>query len=291
MKKTLLLITAVLLMALPAAAAEVLVVQSVRSAMYDDALRAFRNACPADISTLVLSDYADPQLGRVIQEERPRLVVALGDGALASLRRVRQVPVLALIALGLSKPEHGAPNITGVELFVRPDHYLCLFRKMKARRIGVVYDPARTGWYLRLARVAARECGVELVLREVSDPRQAVGQLATLKGAVDALWLLPDATAVNRETLEGYFLFAQAQSIPVLSFSSGHLKLGALLTLEADRAEVGRQAGEMALQLLRGAHPGEVPVTSPRRVTVKANDAVAKRLKYPADLIASLTRK
>jgi putative tryptophan/tyrosine transport system substrate-binding protein len=290
MRRTL-LILALLLPALPAGAADVLVVQSVRNALYDEALSGFRSACSAEIRTLVLSDYANPELARVIQEERPHLIVALGDGALATVRKLHNRPVLSLMALGLPGQERLPANLTGVDLFVKPDHYLSLFKRLKARRIGVLYDPARTGWYVNKARSAAKQHGVELVLREVGDSRQVMGQLASLKGEVDSLWLLPDATAVTRETLEGFFVFGQAQSIPVVSFSSVHLRLGAVVTLEADRGDVGRQGGELAQQLLRGAQPSELGVVSPRRVSLRSNDAVAKRLKYPADLIAALCRK
>jgi putative tryptophan/tyrosine transport system substrate-binding protein len=289
--KKALLILLFLLVALPASAREVLVVQGVRSSMYDEALQGFRSACRAESRSVVLSDYADPQLARVIQEERPRLVVAIGDGALASLRRIRKTPVLSLMALGAQGGESHSGNVTGVDLFVRPEQYLSLFRRIRARRIGIVYDPAKTGWYVKLARGAAQQQGIELVLREVNDPRQAIGQLASLKGEVDSLWLLPDTTAVSRETLEAYFLFAQQQSIPLLSFSAAHLKLGALLALEADRVELGRQGGELAQRLLRGAQPDELGIASPRKVSVRVNEAVARRLRYSAEQITALSKK
>lgn len=285
-----LLILLLVLSPLSALAADVLVVQSVRSAMYEEALKGFRKGCGAETETLVLSDYADPELARVLQEERPRLVLAIGDGALALLRKVRRTPVLALMALGIASHDKAPSNVTGVELFVKPEQYFALFKKLKAMRVGVVYDPSRTGAYLKLARSAAKQHGVELVPREVSDSRQVVAQLATLKGEVDALWLIPDGTAVTRETLEGYFLFGQRQSVPVFSFSAAHLKLGALLALEVDRLELGKQAGEMAQQLLRGVDPADLPVSSPRKVSLAANEAVARRLRYPTELIAQLLK-
>jgi putative tryptophan/tyrosine transport system substrate-binding protein len=286
-----LLILALLVPALPAAAADVLVVQSVRSALYEEALKGFRSTCTAELRTLVLSDYADPELSRVVQEERPRLVVALGDGALAQARKIHNRPVLALMALGLPGHEGLPSNLTGIDLFVKPEQYLALFKRIKARRVGVIYNPARTGWYLKMARAAAKQHGVELVLREVDDSRQVMTQLAALKGEVDSLWLIPDSTAVARETLEGYFVFGQAQAIPVVTFSSAHLRLGALAAIEVDRTDLGRQGGELAQQLLHGAQPAELGVVAPRRATVRANEAVAKRLKYPAELILSLCRK
>jgi putative tryptophan/tyrosine transport system substrate-binding protein len=285
------LILALLLAAGPATAAEVLVVQSVRSPQYDEALVGFRDSCPGETRTLVLSDYADAELARVVREEHPRLVLAVGDGALAATRRIRSTPVLAVMALGITSQTARPGNLTGVDLLVKPEQYLALFKKIKVRRVGVVYDPARTERYLQTARSAAKQLGLELVTREVHDPRQTLAQLNSLQGKVDALWVLPDSTAVTRESLEAYFLFSQGQSVPVVSFSAAHLKLGALLVLEIDRGDLGRQAGEMARQILQGEEPRELSVASPRRFTLKVNDAVAKRLNYPFDLIPSLSRK
>jgi putative tryptophan/tyrosine transport system substrate-binding protein len=290
LRALLLLITSLLLFALPAAAREVLVVQSVRSAMYDDAVRGFQCTCQAEMTRLMLSDYADPQLARVIREERPRLVVAVGDGAVSALRGIGNVPLLAVMSVGAARGDGAASSPGRVDLFVKPEQYLSLYKSLGIRRVGVIYDPARSGWYVRHAKWLAKQYGVELVLREVKESRQAIAQLATLKGAVDALWVLPDLTAVGRGTLEAYFLFAQSQSVPVVSFSAAHLKLGALAVLEVDRVELGRQAGELAEQLLRGAQT--LPqVSFPRKVSIRVNDAVARRLKYPADLVTGLARK
>ncbi|GFO70363.1 ABC transporter substrate-binding protein [Geomonas limicola] len=270
-----------------ALASEILVVQSLRSPLYDEALRGLKESLPARSRTLVLSDYADPDLPRVVREERPRLIVAIGDTALSALRKVRGTPVVSLMALGLGNHSGLA---AGVGLAVKPEQYLAVAKKLRAHRIGIVYDPSRNEWYLKLARQAARQHGVDLVTREVHDPRQTLAQLESLKGKVDALWLLPDPTAVTGETLEAYFLFSQSQAVPVLSFSAMHLKLGALVALEVDRFDLGRQTGEMAQQLLQGVVP-DPALAAPRRVTLKVNDAVARRLNYPTELIQSLTRK
>jgi putative tryptophan/tyrosine transport system substrate-binding protein len=291
LRRIFLLILPLLLLSGPAAASEVLVVQGVRSALYEEVVQGFRGACPAQARTLVLADYSDADLARVVREERPHLVVAVGDGALAALRKIRKTPVLAVMALGVAGQKAASANLTGVDLLVKPEQYLSLFKRIKARRIGVIHDPARTGGYLKQARAAAAQFGMELVVREVATPRQALAQLETLKGVVDSLWVLPDTTAVTLETLEAYFLFSQGESIPVISFSAAHLKLGALLALEVDRGELGRQAGEMARQLLRGEDPATLELASPRRVRLVTNNAIARRLNYPSELMQSLSVK
>lgn len=290
MRKIFFLILALLVSSGPALAGELLVVQSLRSPLYDEALKGFKETCPARNRTLVISDYAEVDLARVVREERPSLVLAVGDGALAALRKVRNTPVVSLMALGIGSHEGVPGNLAGVSLSAHPEQYLALFRKLKSRRIGMVYNPVHTEWYVRQARALARQSGVELVTREVHDPRQTIAQLDSLQGKVDAIWMLPDTTAVTRETLEAYFLFSQAQSVPVISFSATHLRLGALAALEVDRTELGRQTGLLALEFLEG-ETLEAKVAAPRSVSIRVNEAVGRRLNYPAELIHSLFKR
>jgi len=290
LRKIFFLILALLVSSGPALAGELLVVQSLRSPLYDEALKGFKETCPARNRTLVISDYAEVDLARVVREERPSLVLAVGDGALAALRKVRNTPVVSLMALGIGSHEGVPGNLAGVSLSAHPEQYLALFRKLKSRRIGMVYNPVHTEWYVRQARALARQSGVELVTREVHDPRQTIAQLDSLQGKVDAIWMLPDTTAVTRETLEAYFLFSQAQSVPVISFSATHLRLGALAALEVDRTELGRQTGLLALEFLEG-ETLEAKVAAPRSVSIRVNEAVGRRLNYPAELIHSLFKR
>ncbi|MBK5274572.1 MAG: hypothetical protein JJE30_05925 [Desulfuromonadales bacterium] len=93
-------------------------------------------------------------------------------------------------------------------MIVPPERYIMMFKDLKIRRIGVIHDPAKTGWYLRLVRKAAQEAGIELLIREVTVPRDTLSRISGLTGKVDALWMIPDTTAVTRETIEAYFRFA-----------------------------------------------------------------------------------
>ena len=165
-------------------------------------------------------------------------------------------------------------------MFVAPERYISIFRKMKTKRCGVIYNPAKSGWYLKQARHAAAEAGIELVAREVSDPRQTMAQLATLSGTVDALWMLPDSTAVTRETTEAYFRFGQQEAIPVVSFAAGYLKLGAAAVLEIDRSALGRQAGAMVSALLDGSDPDSRPLELPKSAVTKTNSSVFKQVEF-----------
>lgn len=254
-----------------AQAYDILVLQSRRDVGYEEVLKGFRTGRTVSQRTVVLSDYAEVDIVRIVREDRPRVIFAVGDVALKAARKVQQTPVIAVMALGIGSQR----NLTGVTMFAPPERYCKLLKIMKVHRVGIIHNPAKTGRYLQQARHATEEAGIELVVREVSSPRETMARLSSLAGKVDALWMLPDVTAVTRETTEAYFRFGQDQSIPVISFAGSYLGLGAAAVVEIDRTELGIQAGTMAAELLGGGTA--MPPQPPRGMMYKTNPAVLKK--------------
>lgn len=285
MRRLVLLITA-LWLCIPATALcyDLLIVLSQRSPAYDEVLRGFRTAARYSERVIVLSDYNNIDLVRIAREENPVAIVTLGDNALAAARKVRQTPVVALMALSFRAGDRGNPAMTGIEVQSPPERYLPLFTALKAHRIGVISNPARNAAYIRQARKAAAGSGIELVVREVKSSREVSGQLGTLAGMVDALWMLPDSVTASGEAADAHFLFSAGHKVPVVTFSSAYLASGAALALESDRFDMGRQGGEMAASLMDGNGISEIPPEVPRKTSVKSNLSVLRRLDLKPEL-------
>lgn len=277
-----------ILSALPALATDVLILQSSRSAAYSEALRGFRTGFAGSSQTIVLSDYAEVDVVRLVKEERPRLVLAVGDSALAACRKVRQVPVVSLMSLSLTMSKATNANVGGVGMVAAPERYLNLFKAIGAGRVGILYDPNRSGSYLKRAQQAARRLGINLVAREVRNPRDTIGRLEQLKGSVDALWMLPDTTAVTVETLDAYFRSSLEQRVPLITFVAQYLDKGAFAALEADRLDLGSVVAEQIRRLLgRDVEPG---VVDPRKVRLSTNASVARKLGIPTSGLERVVR-
>jgi len=275
------LLTAIVLIimnVLPSLAADVLIVQSSSAPAYGEALRGFREVYKGTSQTIVLSDYAEVDVVRLVNEERPKLVVAVGEQALAACRKVRRLPVVALMALSLNVQKKPAGNVGGVTAVAAPQQYLELFKKLGARRIGVLFDPSRTGYYLRRAEQAAKSMGLQLVSLSIESPREVAARLEQLKGKADALWMLPDATAVTAGNQDAYFLFAMEQKIPLVAFGELYLQKGAAASLDVSRSDMGRQAGELAVSLLNGSVAAVDRADDPRKVVLNTNDSVLSNL-------------
>ena len=265
------------LLPLQVEAYEVLILQSSHSSAYDDALKGLRSVRKFSERLLVLSDYSEVDLQRIVREEQPLVVLALGDNAYTAARKIRHTPVVVMMAPNYRAGAGGSPSITGVDLTLPPERYLGFFSSMRLKRVGVVASHLKSGQYMRVARQIDQRYGVELVVREVTSAREVAGQLASLRGVVDAIWLLPDDMAVTRETTDTFFQFAMQQQVPVIAFSGAYLKIGAACAVEINRQDVGRQAGELVSSLLSGSDVGSLQPQFPRRAVIRANTTVLQR--------------
>jgi ABC-type uncharacterized transport system substrate-binding protein len=278
LRRLLIAIAAIVFAALPAAAADLLILQSRHHLIYDQAVRLLQNNCNIKSETLVVSDYAEFDLGRIVREEQPRVVLAIGEQAFAEARKLRRTPVVYSLTLNVHDQELGK-NIAGISMHIAPDNYIKLFNKLQLRRVGIIYDPDHSGTWLKRARKAAADSGTELIAQEVRSPREVAAALLRLaERSVDALWMIPDSSAVAPESINAYFLFAQQQNLPVISFSRGYLAKGAIAVLEGSPADAMAQSCSMVKRLWNGATPGELSTVDINRAALYINENVAERL-------------
>ena len=273
MRFLLLLTVFALLSALPARAADVLILQSSRTAACADALRGFHATNPGSYRTVVISDYALLDVQQIVQEERPRLVLAVGDQALSAARKLRGVPVVSMLSLSLCLQKQHSDNIGGIGMAAAPEQYLALFARLGLKRVGVLYDPAKSDGYLKRMVREAQQSGVNLVVVPVTSANQIQAKLGKLRGNVDALWVLPDSTVATAVNIEAFLVFSMSFKVPVVTFSRQYLSSGAAASLDLDFYDIGRQAGEMAASLLFGA-ARKVPTLDPRKTYLHTNDKV-----------------
>ena len=279
MRCLLLLILAALLTA-PAHAADLLIIQSHRSQQFDQTVRQIQTNCGKKSQTYVMGDYAEFDLGRIVREERPRLVVAVGDKPLKEAQKLRTPPVLYTMALNAE--EKGArKNVSGVSMHASPETYLKLFRKLGLQRVGVVYHKGKSGTYLARAEKIAADYGVTLMPAQIKTPQEVDAALNRLVSSdIDSIWMIPDTTAVTAESLDLYFLAAQKANIPLISFSRAYLEKGALAVLEASRTKMTEQLCSSITQLLSGVDPEVLPAADIAEANLYTNDFIARRLNF-----------
>lgn len=255
-------------------------VQSLRVKPYNEALAGFRSICRAEVRGFVLTETSPSEIQRKIREKKPKIILAIGNDALNAVRRIPGVPIIYVMVPAQQLPAAEEGNISGVSITIAPERQLSLIRQALSpvRRIGVIYDPSKSGSFLKRAVVSAKEDGMELITRETNNSKEVPALLQSLKGSVDLFWMLPDTTVVTPETVEYLLLFSLESRIPIVSFSEKYVEKGALLSFDIDPVDLGRQAGEMARRVLAGNPITGIPPADPRSVLLTVNSKVARKL-------------
>jgi putative ABC transport system substrate-binding protein len=148
----------------------------------------------------------------------------------------------------------------------------------QVKRVGLLYDPSKTGFFVKKALYSSEKLGIKLIVKEVHSPKDVPSMLDSMKDGIDAFWMLPDTTVVTPETVEYLLLFSLENKIPVLTFSDKYLDLGAMISVSIDAFDIGRQAGEMAKEILSGSDIKNLPRVHAQKAVLTLNLKVAKKL-------------
>ncbi|MDH3973492.1 MAG: ABC transporter substrate-binding protein [Deltaproteobacteria bacterium] len=278
---------------------DVAAVKSVDIRPYQDAVNGFKSSVNAEVNEYVL-DYDDEKAARVVMylnDDKMHLVFTLGSDALNLVKNsVKDIPVIFTFVLNpheiIGHPAGKLPaNMTGISMNIPPDvQFAALLEAAPhTKRIGVVYDPSKTSNLIEEGRIAARALGITLIAVSINAKSETINAISEMKGNVDALWMIPDTTAITRESAEYMLLFSLQNSIPLIGISEKYVKNGALMAFSFDSEDVGRQAGEIAQKILDGKKVMKVTPYRPRKLKLTLNSRIAKKLglKLPENLIAS----
>ena len=156
-------------------------------------------------------------------------------------------------------------------------------------RVGVVLGPSSAASRNDL-RNAARERGLTLNANEIAESSGVYGALQQVLPQSDVFLALPDPVVFNSSTVYGLLLTTYRTQVPVVGFSEGLVKAGALLGLFSTARQVGKQGAEIAGRFLSGETTLPAP-QYPRYFTVRVNETVARSLGIPIEDSARLTER
>jgi putative ABC transport system substrate-binding protein len=274
-------------MASPAAAARVAVLMSAKVSEYEEALKGFKEATPHQVAAVYDMDgdldRGRKQLAEIEEKVKPDLIFAVGIWALqAVVSRPPSVPVVyAMVLNPPSVIRAETKNVTGASMNVPVEQSIRLFKQLgpQIKRIGIIFNPVKTGYLVKRAQLVARDEGLELVTREISSTKEVIGALESLQDGIDALWIVPDETILSQAVVQQMLLFSYRRKVPLLGLSDRHAQMGALFSLSfASGEDIGRQAGELAQAILTGRAVADVPYTSARKFYLTVNLKTAQKL-------------
>jgi putative ABC transport system substrate-binding protein len=251
---------------------------------FNDAIAGFSPVCGCRVTELVSSELDEAEIVREIRNIRPAAVFAVGTEALSLAGSIRNIPVIFAMVPNPQPAMNEGKNISGIGMNITPERYLKELNRVlpNVKRVGLVYDPRKTGKYVKKAQDAAGAMGIALTAKEVHGPRDVVSVIQKMKGEIDLFWMLPDSTAITPETVEFLFYFSFENRVPLLAFADKYVDMGALLSLSIDTVDAGRQAGELCRRMLAGGASNDPPgVTAPEKAVLTINLRTAKKMSIP----------
>lgn len=262
-------------------ACEVAVVFRSGSEVYQEAVSGIREAlqnAPCRIQYFDLANPAGESGSAAALASRPRLVAAVGIGAWerlgAASSSLNIVPALVLredlLQTAAGSRRAGAvyadvPLITVLERLreIFPDRL----------RVGLIHRPS---WKAPDAGALSkiRQMGYELRLVECAGPDKLLASFSSLKGKVDFVVAEPDAELYNSATVKPLVLASLEKRLPIVGFSAGFVRAGALVGVYPDFHGLGRQTGELLARLMAGQsrHCEE----GVRKVVVAMNERIVR---------------
>jgi putative ABC transport system substrate-binding protein len=190
-------------------------------------------------------------------------------------------PVQLGLVASLARP---GGNATGVNFLIGDvtAKRLGLLHELapKAARIAVLVNPANASIAeatLREIPGAARALGLQIRMLNASSSRDIDAAFATLvREQADALFVAPDGFFNTRRVQ--FATLAARHAIPATYGDRDYAEVGGLMSYGTDIAEMYKQAGDYCGRILKGAKPGDLPVTQSTKFEFVINLQTAKAL-------------
>jgi ABC-type uncharacterized transport system substrate-binding protein len=202
-------------------------------------------------------------------------------------------PFSAGVGLRREDPKDHPRHFVGIGSFLPVPGSFELARRMfpGLKSVGLAWNPAEANSraFTIKAREACQELGIEL-LEATVDNSSGVGEAANslVSRGAQALWISGDVT-VNVGA-DAVIAAGKKGRIPVFALTPPLVDRGTIFDLGANFETIGRQTGELAVKILRGANPADFPIENlvPQRLLVNklALNGLKDPWHFPDDAVA-----
>jgi len=246
---------------------DALIVLSKEFALYDKAVEGFEGVFKGSRKILTMAGpecYED--VLAEIRGTNPRVVLAVGLRAAKWIRHeAPETPTVFCMAMHPEDNDLKSDYMTGVQLEPSPKDQLSAFARIlpDASKIGMLYDPKRTGRQVEQIKQAAADLGIRLTARPVTSREEVPAAFLELAEDSQAFWLHRDATVLTREFFNHSLMLQLSRRMPLIAYSKQFVHKGAFFSFAATYPKQGRKAGEIANRILEGKSPAEIPIQYP----------------------------
>ncbi|MFL0194780.1 ABC transporter substrate-binding protein [Clostridium sp. WILCCON 0269] len=227
--------------------------------------------------------------------QKEDLILAIATpSAQAAYNATKNIPILITavtdpVKAGIAKSlKSSGTNVTGTSDDLPIGKQFELLKKLvpKAKKVGIVYNTSETNSQVQVesAKKAAPQYGLEIITAGVTNVNEVPQSLDSIVGKIDALYVPTDNAVVSAISIVTNTCYKK--NVPVIGSEKGQVTQGALATTGIDYTKLGYQTGLMAVEIINGKKPSELPITTLKDMQLVINEDAAKKLKItiPDDL-------
>lgn len=224
---------------------------------YREVADAFREAytSPRPIRYWTLSDLDNPRLRALVANSDLIIPIGLKAAGAVAAQPAGQAAVLTLMVPHVSARRLDPPTalarrkLSHVHIDQPASRILSLVEAAfpLARRLGLVASAENAEVVKQLQQEAERR-RLSLKVELVASPEQLAPALRNVLPEVDALLLVPDAIAFHAGNARNVLLTTYRYRVPVVGFSRGLARAGAVAAVYSSPAQIGRQGARMAMR-------------------------------------------
>lgn len=183
-------------------------------------------------------------------------------------------------------------NITGTSDLTPVADQIDLLKTIvpTAQKVAVLYCSGESNSKIQfdIAKKALEDKGMTCVEKTVASIDEAKSAIESLKGNVDAIYVPTDNTLADGMTAVS--AAALEAGLPLIGGEVGMVKDGALATKGISYYNLGKQTAKMAVEILKGKKPAEMPIqytpTADLKLAVNLEAAEKLGITIPENILA-----
>lgn len=223
---------------------------------------------------------------KLVSENNDLILAIATPSAQAAVQATKEIPILftaitdpvgAELVQSMEKP---GGNATGTS-DTHPDAIKKTIAAIKtfipeAKKVGIIYNNGEPNSVVNVknAKKAIEEAGLQSVETTISSSSEVKQAAESMVGRVDVLYIPKDNTVVA--ALESVINVANDKDIPTFVGEGDSVKRGTFASYGFDYHDLGYTTGKMAVEILNGKNPGELPVGYPEKLELIVNKKAAE---------------
>lgn len=229
------------------------------------------------LSTTIASNLVNSKVDLIFANSTP--------SAQAVASKTQDIPIVftsvtdAVGAELVDSMESPGGNVTGT-IDSHPDAISNTMKFLKeelgAKKVGMVFNAGEQNSRAQVDAVKAmlKDMDMEVVEASVATSADVKQATESLIGKVDSLYIITDNTVVS--ALESVISVANDNKLPMMAGEFDSVKRGGLATYGFEYFDIGYEAGEMAVKILKGeSEPSDLPVQIPQKLMLFMNKDTA----------------